>query len=165
MNVVERKKEQTVEGLDRGTIRTQGKGTRGTGTDPGTPKRSKTLSRDILLQASLDAFKKLNPVVMIKNPVMFIVEVGTLITLLLCINPDLFVASEAGRGYNIAVFLILLFTLLFANFAEALAEGRGKAQADTLRKTKSDTTAKLVQKDGTIKQVSSTQLKKEISSV
>ncbi|WP_315794224.1 potassium-transporting ATPase subunit KdpB [Paenibacillus sp. BIC5C1] len=160
MNVVERKKEQTVEGLGRGTIRTQGKGTRGTGTDPGTPKRSKTLSRDILLQASLDAFKKLNPVVMIKNPVMFIVEVGTLITLLLCINPDLFVASEAGRGYNIAVFLILLFTLLFANFAEALAEGRGKAQADTLRKTKSDTTAKLVQKDGTIKQVSSTQLKK-----
>ncbi|WP_269054599.1 potassium-transporting ATPase subunit KdpB [Paenibacillus tundrae] len=160
MNVVERKKEQTVEGLDRSTIRTQGKGTRGTGTDPGTPKRSKTLSRDILLQASLDAFKKLNPVVMIKNPVMFIVEVGTLITLLLCINPDLFVASQAGRGYNIAVFLILLFTLLFANFAEALAEGRGKAQADTLRKTKSDTTAKLVQKDGTIKQVSSTQLKK-----
>ncbi|MCZ1265454.1 K(+)-transporting ATPase subunit B [Paenibacillus tundrae] len=141
-------------------MRTQGKGTRGTGTDPGTPKRSKTLSRDILLQASLDAFKKLNPVVMIKNPVMFIVEVGTLITLLLCINPDLFVASQAGRGYNIAVFLILLFTLLFANFAEALAEGRGKAQADTLRKTKSDTTAKLVQKDGTIKQVSSTQLKK-----
>jgi K+-transporting ATPase ATPase B chain len=160
MNVVERKKEQTVEGLDRGMIRTQGKGTRGTGTDPGTPKRSKTLSPDILLQASLDAFKKLNPVVMIKNPVMFIVEVGTLITLLLCINPDLFVASEAGRGYNIAVFLILLFTLLFANFAEALAEGRGKAQADTLRKTKSDTTAKQVQKDGTIKQVSSTQLKK-----
>ncbi|QLG42608.1 potassium-transporting ATPase subunit KdpB [Paenibacillus sp. E222] len=141
-------------------MRTQGKGTRGTGTDPGTPKRTKTLSRDILLQASLDAFKKLNPVVMIKNPVMFIVEVGTLITLLLCINPDFFVASEAGRGYNIAVFLILLFTLLFANFAEALAEGRGKAQADTLRKTKSDTTAKLVQKDGTIKQVSSTQLKK-----
>lgn len=160
MNVVERKKEQTVEGLERGTIKAQGKGTRGTGTDPGTPKRSKTLSRDILLQASLDAFKKLNPVVMIKNPVMFIVEVGTLITLLLCINPDLFVASEAGRGYNIAVFLILLFTMLFANFAEALAEGRGKAQADTLRKTKSDTTAKLVQKDGTIKQVSSTQLKK-----
>ncbi|MEK4054302.1 potassium-transporting ATPase subunit KdpB [Paenibacillus sp. FSL F4-0087] len=160
MNVVERKKEQTVEGLDRGIIRTQVKGTRGSGTDPGTPKRTKTLSRDILLQASLDAFKKLNPVVMIKNPVMFIVEVGTLITLLLCINPDLFVSSEAGRGYNIAVFLILLFTLLFANFAEALAEGRGKAQADTLRKTKSDTTAKLVQKDGTIKQVSSTQLKK-----
>jgi len=160
MNVVERKKEQTVEGLERGTIKTQSKGTRGTGTDPGTPKKTKTLSRDILLQASLDAFKKLNPVVMIKNPVMFIVEVGTLITLLLCINPDLFVASEAGRGYNIAVFLILFFTLLFANFAEALAEGRGKAQADTLRKTKSDTTAKLVQKDGTIKQVSSTQLKK-----
>lgn len=125
--------------------------------DPGS-KRS--LSKDMILQASLDAFKKLNPVVMIKNPVMFIVEVGTFITLLLCINPDLFTASEAGRGYNIAVFFILLFTLLFANFAEALAEGRGKAQADTLRKTKSDTLANLVQKDGTIRQVSSTQLKK-----
>ncbi|WP_440115419.1 potassium-transporting ATPase subunit KdpB [Paenibacillus sp. QZ-Y1] len=160
MNAVERKKAQTVAELDRDTIRTHGKGTRGTGTDPGTPKRTKTLSREILLQASLDAFKKLNPVVMIKNPVMFIVEVGTLITLLLCINPNLFVPSEAGRGYNIAVFLTLLFTLLFANFAEALAEGRGKAQADTLRKTKSETTAKLVQKDGTIKEVSSTQLKK-----
>jgi K+-transporting ATPase ATPase B chain len=160
MNAIERKKEQSVDGTGMGMISPHGKGTRGTGTDPGTPKRTKTLSREILLQASLDAFKKLNPVVMIKNPVMFIVEVGTLITLLLCMNPDLFVASEAGRGYNIAVFLILLFTLLFANFAEALAEGRGKAQADTLRKTKSDTTANLVQKDGIIKQVSSTQLKK-----
>lgn len=125
--------------------------------DPGS-KRS--LSKEMILQALVDAFKKLNPVVMIKNPVMFIVEVGTFITLLLCINPDLFIASEAGRGYNIAVFFILLFTLLFANFAEALAEGRGKAQADTLRKTKSDTMANLVQKDGTIRQVSSTQLKK-----
>lgn len=120
----------------------------------------RSLNKDMILQASLDAFKKLNPVVMIKNPVMFIVEVGTFITLLLCINPDLFTASEAGRGYNIAVFFILLFTLLFANFAEALAEGRGKAQADTLRKTKSDTLANLVQKDGTIRRVSSTQLKK-----
>ncbi|MBM7568671.1 potassium-transporting ATPase subunit KdpB [Paenibacillus sacheonensis] len=120
----------------------------------------KTYSKDIVFQAVVDAFKKLNPAVMIKNPVMFIVEVGTLITLLLSIKPDLFAASGEGRGYNIAVFLILLFTVLFANFAEALAEGRGKAQADTLRKTKSETTAKLVQKDGSLKQVSSTQLRK-----
>ncbi|NBD25744.1 potassium-transporting ATPase subunit KdpB [Paenibacillus glycinis] len=120
----------------------------------------KSLSKDMVLQAIADAFKKLNPAVMIKNPVMFVVEVGTLITLLLSFQPDLFAASSAGRGYNIAVFLILLFTLLFANFAEALAEGRGKAQADTLRKTKSETMAKLVQKDGSLKQVSSTQLRK-----
>lgn len=120
----------------------------------------KTYSKAIVVQATMDAFKKLNPATMIKNPVMFIVEVGTLITLLLSIRPDLFAAGGAGRGYNIAVFAILLFTVLFANFAEALAEGRGKAQADTLRKTKSDTTAKLVQKDGSLKQVSSTQLRK-----
>ncbi|MFC4812262.1 potassium-transporting ATPase subunit KdpB [Paenibacillus sp. GCM10023250] len=120
----------------------------------------KTLSKDLVLPAVGDAFKKLNPAVMIKNPVMFIVEVGTLITLLLSIQPDLFGASGAGRGYDLAVFFILLFTVLFANFAEALAEGRGKAQADTLRKTKSETMAKLIQKDGSLKQVSSTQLRK-----
>lgn len=161
MNAVEGKKEQTMQHMDTEMFRMKGNepdNNRGhIQRDPGS-KRS--LSKDMLLQASLDAFKKLNPVVMIKNPVMFIVEVGTFITLLLCINPDLFTASEAGRGYNIAVFFILLFTLLFANFAEALAEGRGKAQADTLRKTKSDTMANLVQKDGTVRQVSSTQLKK-----
>ncbi|MBB6022498.1 K+-transporting ATPase ATPase B chain [Paenibacillus sp. JGP012] len=125
--------------------------------DPGSKR---PLDKQMLLQAMRDAFKKLNPMVMIKNPVMFIVEVGTFITLLLCFYPDLFTASDAGRGYNIAVFFILLLTLLFANFAEALAEGRGKAQADTLRKTKSETIAYLVQKDGTLKQVASTQLKK-----
>lgn len=126
-----------------------------------TGKPGRLMNKEIMLRAMIDAFRKLNPVAMIKNPVMFIVEVGTLITLLLCIKPDLFAAAaEGGRAYNMAVFLILLFTLLFANFAEALAEGRGKAQADTLRKTKSDTTARLVQKDGTTLQVSSTQLKK-----
>ncbi|WP_274649649.1 potassium-transporting ATPase subunit KdpB [Paenibacillus humicola] len=125
-----------------------------------TTVRHQTLTKDIVAQAMLDAFKKLNPVIMMKNPVMFVVEVGTFITLLLSFDPSLFGASGAGRGYNIAVFLILLFTVLFGNFAEALAEGRGKAQADTLRKTKSDTMAKLVQKDGSYKHVSSTQLKK-----
>lgn len=124
------------------------------------PASKKSLNKQMVYQAMRDAFKKLNPMVMSKNPVMFIVEVGTFITLLLCIDPDLFTASGAGRGYNMAVFSILLFTLLFANFAEALAEGRGKAQADTLRKTKSDTMANLIQKDGTLKQVASTQLKK-----
>ncbi|MDR6551744.1 potassium-transporting ATPase subunit KdpB [Paenibacillus qinlingensis] len=125
-----------------------------------TVERKKTLTKEIVNQAIVDSFKKLNPWVMIKNPVMFVVEVGTVITLLLSFAPELFGSSDVGRGYNITVFLILLFTLLFANFAEALAEGRGKAQADSLRKTKSDTKARLVQKDGSYKEVSSTTLRK-----
>jgi K+-transporting ATPase ATPase B chain len=123
-------------------------------------ERKKTMTKEIMNQAIVDSFKKLNPWVMMKNPVMFVVEVGTVITLLLSLAPDLFGTTNVGRGYNIAVFLILLFTLLFANFAEALAEGRGKAQADSLRKTKSDTMARLVQKDGSYKEVSSTSLRK-----
>ncbi|MED4256391.1 potassium-transporting ATPase subunit KdpB [Priestia megaterium] len=121
---------------------------------------NKSVSKNIIFQAIIDAFKKLNPLVMIKNPVMFVVEVGTLITLILSIKPDIFGVSTVGRGYNMAVFLVLLFTLLFANFAEALAEGRGKAQADTLRKTKSETLAKVRQKDGSYKEASSTSLHK-----
>ncbi|WP_261302606.1 potassium-transporting ATPase subunit KdpB [Paenibacillus andongensis] len=123
-------------------------------------ERKKTMTKEMMNQAIVDSFKKLNPWAMIKNPVMFVVEIGTVITLLLSLAPDLFGTSEVGRGYNVAVFLILLFTLLFANFAEALAEGRGKAQADSLRKTKSDTKARLVQKDGSYKEVSSTSLRK-----
>ncbi|RAP73184.1 potassium-transporting ATPase subunit KdpB [Paenibacillus montanisoli] len=122
--------------------------------------RKKTITKDIAAQAALDAFKKLNPAVMIKNPVMFIVEVGTAITMLLSIWPALFAADHVGRGYNVTVFIILLFTVLFGNFAEALAEGRGKAQADTLRRTKSETMAKVLQQDGTTRNVPSTQLKK-----
>ncbi|MBV7506543.1 potassium-transporting ATPase subunit KdpB [Bacillus sp. sid0103] len=122
--------------------------------------QNKALSKDIIFQAIIDSFKKLNPLVMIKNPVMFVVEVGTLITLILSIQPDIFGVNTVGRGYNIAVFLILLFTVLFANFAEALAEGRGKAQADTLRKTKSETMAKVRQKDGSYKELPSTSLRK-----
>ncbi|MGG1516424.1 potassium-transporting ATPase subunit KdpB [Paenibacillus oryzisoli] len=123
-------------------------------------ERKKTVTKEMVNQAIVDSFKKLNPWIMMKNPVMFVVEVGTVITLLLSFVPELFESSEVGRGYNIAVFVILLFTLLFANFAEALAEGRGKAQADSLRKTKSDTMARLVQKDGAYKQVPSTSLRK-----
>ncbi|MEE6451635.1 potassium-transporting ATPase subunit KdpB [Gottfriedia acidiceleris] len=121
---------------------------------------NKPISKEIKTQAVINSFKKLNPLVMIKNPVMFIVEVGTFITFILSIKPDIFGFSSVGRTYNIAVFLILLFTVLFANFAEALAEGRGKAQADTLRKTKSETSAKLRQKDGSYIEVPSTSLRK-----
>ncbi|MGA3854067.1 potassium-transporting ATPase subunit KdpB [Bacillus pumilus] len=120
----------------------------------------KVVSKNVMFQASIDAFKKLNPLVMIKNPVMFVVEVGTFITLILSFNPNIFGESNVGHGYNIAVFLVLLFTVLFANFAEALAEGRGKAQADTLRKTKSETLAKVRQKDGSYQEMPSTFLHK-----
>ena len=122
--------------------------------------QTKTLTKDLVFQAIIDSFKKLNPLVMIKNPVMFVVEVGTLITLILSFNPNIFGVSTVGRGYNLAVFFILLFTVLFANFAEALAEGRGKAQADTLRKTKSETMAKVRQKDGSYIELPSTSLRK-----
>ncbi|ASS64969.1 MULTISPECIES: potassium-transporting ATPase subunit KdpB [unclassified Paenibacillus] len=122
--------------------------------------RKKTWSRQMVGRAMLDALIKLNPIVMAKNPVMLIVEAGTVIALLLAIDPGLFGTGEAGRGYNIAVFFVLFFTVWFGNFAEALAEGRGKAQADTLRKTKSETMAALIQKDGSLKQVASTALRK-----
>ena len=102
------------------------------------------------------AFIKLHPKTMIKNPVMFTVEIGTIVMLFVC---GWVLAGENAQGsfaYNVTVFLILLLTLLFANFAEAIAEARGKAQADSLRKTREETPAKL--EDGRV--ISSSQLKK-----
>jgi K+-transporting ATPase ATPase B chain len=121
--------------------------------------RKRTLNKEIVGQAIKDAFKKLDPRIMARNPVMFVVEIGFIITLLLSIFPNFF-GGTSNRGYNIAVSVILLVTILFANFAEALAEGRGKAQADSLKKTKQDTKAKLFQKDGSIKIVDATELRK-----
>jgi potassium-transporting ATPase ATP-binding subunit len=123
-----------------------------------TVKRKKLLTGPILLSAVKDSFIKLNPVTLIKNPVMFVVEIGTIIVLLMVLAPEYFNA-EKSVGFNITVLFILLFTVLFANFAEALAEGRGKAQADSLKKTKQDITAnKLV--GGSVKTVSSSELRK-----
>ncbi|NOU93051.1 potassium-transporting ATPase subunit KdpB [Paenibacillus sp. LMG 31456] len=120
--------------------------------------RRKLLSGDIVANAVKDSFVKLNPVMMMKNPVMFVVEVGTLIVLLMTILPGYF-GTEESVGFNLTVFLILLFTVLFANFAEALAEGRGKAQADSLKKSKQEITAiKVV--NGGLKQIPSTELRK-----
>lgn len=99
--------------------------------------RKSILTGKLVKAAVKDSFIKLNPVSMMKNPVMFVVEVGTLVVLLMILLPGYF-GVEEDLGFNIAVFLILMFTLLFANFAEALAEGRGKAQADTLKKTKKE---------------------------
>ncbi len=96
-----------------------------------------------------DSLRKLDPRVQVRNPVMFVVEVGTLVTLILSLWPTAFGPAGAGqRPYDIIVSLVLLLTLLFANFAEALAEGRGRAQAQSLRRTKSDTIAHRISEDG-----------------
>ncbi|WP_150275356.1 potassium-transporting ATPase subunit KdpB [Paenibacillus tepidiphilus] len=121
-------------------------------------EKKKLLTGPILRGAVKDSFIKLNPVTMMKNPVMFVVELGTLIVLLMVLAPGYFGAEDAV-GFNIAVLVILLFTVLFANFAEALAEGRGKAQADTLKKTKQDIAANKLSSGG-IKVVSSSELRK-----
>ncbi|TDF96313.1 potassium-transporting ATPase subunit KdpB [Paenibacillus piri] len=120
--------------------------------------RKTLLSGSIVKKAVKDSFVKLNPITMMKNPVMFVVETGTLIVLLMTIFPGYFGTGE-NIGFNFTVFLILLFTVLFANFAEALAEGRGKAQADSLKKSKKEMTANKVVNGG-VKQVSSTELRK-----
>ena len=86
------------------------------------------------------SFAKLNPVTLAKNPVMFVVEVGAALTTVFLVR-DMFTGA-AGLRFAIQISLWLWFTVLFANFAEAMAEARGKAQADTLRKTKTDAIAK-----------------------
>ena len=97
---------------------------------------------------------------MIKNPVMFVVEIGFFITLVLSIFPTVFGDGSDLRIYNIVVTVILFVTILFANFAESVAEGRGKAQAETLKKTKKDTTARLLDKNGKDTVIPASQLKK-----
>ncbi|MEG4282284.1 potassium-transporting ATPase subunit KdpB [Microcoleus sp. A006_D1] len=124
-----------------------------------TPKAN---TKGLYQRAFKDAFVKLNPRVMLKNPVMFVVWVGTIVTALLTVDPTLFgpVPGKNQVVFNGLVTLILFFTLVFANFAEAVAEGRGKAQADALRSTKADTTARKLLPDGTIQEVSSTSLRR-----
>ncbi|WP_028549902.1 potassium-transporting ATPase subunit KdpB [Paenibacillus sp. UNC451MF] len=122
--------------------------------------RKSMLNSTIVMNAIKESFVKLNPITMMKNPVMFVVEVGTLVVLLMTVFPSYF-GTENSVGFNFTVFLILLFTVLFANFAEALAEGRGKAQADSLKKTKQEITANKMINNGTgIKVVPSTELRK-----
>jgi len=108
----------------------------------------------IVRRAVLDSFVKLNPRKMMGNPVMFVVEVGSVITTLL-----LFHGKDASFGFNLQITLWLWFTVLFANFAEAMAEGRGKAQADTLRKARAETVANRVLPNGQIEQVPSSHLR------
>src|SRR5690349_20954726 len=108
----------------------------------------------ILRRAGFDALIKLNPRKMMGNPVMFVVEIGSVITtILLILNPH-----QAFR-FNLQITLWLWFTVLFANFAEAMAEGRGKAQADTLRKARSETMANRLLSHGEIEKVASSKLR------
>ena len=124
-------------------------------------QNKKLLTPEILKQALVGSVKKLDPRYMLKNPVMFVVEIGFLITLLLTIVPGLFGEGDTGlRTYNLIVSLILLVTVLFANFAESVAEGRGKAQAASLKKTQKDTEAHLLHEDGNETIVPSSELKK-----
>ncbi|MFB0846682.1 potassium-transporting ATPase subunit KdpB [Paenibacillus oleatilyticus] len=120
--------------------------------------RKSMLSGPIVRNAIKESFVKLNPITMMKNPVMFVVEIGTLVVLFMTLLPGYF-GTEESVGFNFTVFVILLFTVLFANFAEALAEGRGKAQADSLKKSKKEITANKVTGAG-VKQVPSTELRK-----
>ncbi len=125
------------------------------------PRVSKLFQKDLVAEALKDSFKKLNPAAMIKNPVMFVVEIGTFIMLVLSIyllfRPD---TVQGSFMYNLIITLILFLTVLFANFAEALAEARGKAQAETLRKTRQETPANIILPNGEIKSVMSSDLKK-----
>ena len=101
---------------------------------------------------------KLHPGMMMRNPIMFTVEIATMIMLLVTVY-SLFSDGQGDFLYNFLVFVILFLTLLFANFAEAIAEARGKAQADSLRRTREETPAKLIV-DGTVTVINSSQLKK-----
>ena len=126
-------------------------------------KNQKLMTPDIFRQAVIGSFSKLNPLYMMKNPVMFVVEVGCVITLLLSFFPNLFgdVAQDTNlRAYNSIVCGVLFVTVLFANFAESVAEGRGKAQAASLKKTQKDTQARRIADDGTETMVLSSELRK-----
>ena len=111
----------------------------------------------IVRRALVDALVKLNPRTMMKNPVMFVVEIGSIITSIYLFR-DIF-AQKHNLGFDLQITLWLWFTVLFANFAEAMAEGRGKAQADALRRAKSETTAVRYRADGQTEEVPSSQLR------
>ena len=123
---------------------------------------SKTKSKSlwdgkIVRQAVVDALVKLDPRKMMRNPVMFVVEIGSVLTTVLLLRDAM--AHKTGFGFNLQITLWLWFTVLFANFAEAMAEGRGKAQADTLRKAKSETIAHRLLPSGSYEDVPGSKLR------
>ena len=122
--------------------------------------KSNILFEPALVNTALkQSFIKLDPRLMIRNPVMFTVEIGTFVMLFVTLY-SISNRSQGSFGYNLIVFIVLLLTVLFANFAEAIAEARGKAQADSLRKTREETPARVVLENGKIEIRSSNQLKK-----
>lgn len=129
-------------------------------------KDKSLFQKDLMSEALKQSFVKLNPKIMFRNPVMFTVEVGTAVMFFVCLW---IIAGEQSQGsfmYNFIVFLVLLLTLLFANFAEAIAEARGKAQADSLRKTREETPAKKITAigkfhSGEVQMIPSSMLKKD----
>ena len=128
-------------------------------------KSNKLFESSLVKEALLQSFVKLNPRVLLRNPVMFTVEIGAAIMLGVCIWILAGEGSQGSFAYNFTIFLVLFVTVLFANFAEAIAEARGKAQANSLRKTREETPAKWIQPVGEIytneiKIVPSSQLKK-----
>src|SRR5450755_1555212 len=104
------------------------------------PQSRALFDRAIIMRAIVESFVKLDPGYQARNPVMFIVEVGALLSAIFAVR-DFLHANGQGR-FDVAISLWLWFTVLFANFAEAVAEGRGRAQAEFLRRTKSDTQAR-----------------------
>src|SRR5271167_1827317 len=112
---------------------------------------------EILRRAIKESFVKLNPRMVAKNPVMFVVEVGAALTTVFVVKDA--IAGASGVFFGIQIAFWLWFTVVFANFAEAMAEARGKAQADSLRKTKTDTMARRMLANGRIEAVSASVLR------
>lgn len=117
--------------------------------------------KNIISGALIDALKKLNPRTMLKNPVMFVVEVGAAFLTVKLLGSAFTASAESAFGFELQITLWLWFTVLFANFAEAMAEGRGKAQAETLRKSRTETHAVKLANDGSKKTVNATDLRKD----
>jgi K+-transporting ATPase ATPase B chain len=120
-------------------------------------RKQSLMDGKMIVRAVIDSFRKLNPRAMVKNPVMFVVEVGAVLTSAQLVWNA---SHHVGHfGFELQITLWLWFTVLFANFAEAMAEGRGKAQADTLRKARSETEAHLLRSDGSTEVVASSKLR------
>src|SRR5499425_2204007 len=127
-----------------------------------TAKKQAIWDARIVKRAIVDSFKKLNPRTMMKNPVMFVVEVGSVLTTLQLIRGIIKpVPGITSTGFELQITLWLWFTVLFANFAEAMAEGRGKAQADTLRRAKTETVAHRLLPDGRTEDVPAPRLRRD----
>jgi potassium-transporting ATPase ATP-binding subunit len=124
-------------------------------------RQSSLFPRQLVVESLIQSWVKLKPGTMLKNPVMFTVYIGTVIMGFVCCWIAAGEKMQGSLAYNVVIFLVLFITLLFANFAEAIAEARGKAQADSLRKTREDTPAKKVVDNGReFKMIPSSQLRK-----